>query len=92
MKKMRGVKLDTVVSLRHNIFNKNTTGVIYKEADGFYLEFQRILDIDSTGEAETELAHFYLSSEDDLDGEDLININEILEANHLEFINYLKGA
>ena len=86
-KQLRGVKLGKVISLHYTLLNRETTGVIYKDVEGFHLQFDRIL-----GDDETEIVHFHLSSEDDLDGEDLLNINEILEMNSLEFNGYLKEA
>lgn len=86
-KQLRGVKLGKVISLHYKLLNRETTGVIYKDEEGFHLQFDRIL-----GDDETEIVHFHLSSEDDLDGEDLLNINEILEMNSLEFNGYLKEA
>lgn len=86
-KKLRGVKLGQIMSLQYTLLNRPTTGVIYKDEEGFHLQFDRIL-----GDDETEIVHFHLSSEDDLDGEDLLNINEILEMNSLEFNGYLKEA
>jgi len=82
---LKGIKMNHIMKLRY--FNRETTGVIYQNEEGFHLEFKRILD-----SGDHEIVSYYLTAEDTLDEEDMRNINEILHVNNLEFVSYLKGV
>lgn len=82
---IKGIKLGRTMKFRY--FNRETTGYIYQDENGFHFEFNRIVN-----DHDTEIVYYHLSAEDTLDGEDLENINELLYGNNLEFVGFLEGV
>lgn len=89
LNKVEEIKLGKMMVFVDTKFNKETIGIVEKyNEEGYRFSFTRFeWDIDN-GEVEEHHSHLLLSVENELDGEDLRNVNEILEENNLSFVGF----
>jgi len=81
------LKTETEMVFWNTIYQRETTGRIMDKEKGFVFAFNKIVGDTEVG-IEAEYKEYLLSTEEKLDEEDVLNVNEIMFGNNLSFIEY----